>query len=97
MNKKTCCVCNRTGSDVAEYKSTLTDEEIPYCKDCLDSGREPYKDLVAFGYEFNKFNKTYQQKIVIPTLTFNKKTIQQFNEDVIRKRDTQNVTECTST
>ena len=90
MNKRTCCVCNRAGSDVTECKSTLTDEEILYCKDCLDSGREPYEDLIAVGWEFNKFAKTYRERIIIPTLTFNKKTVEQFNTDVWKKRQEKN-------
>lgn len=87
----TCNVCGRSGSDVTEYKSTLSKKKLNYCIDCLYSGREPYDDLVAFGWEFSWFNKTYQQKIILPTLAFNNKTIQQFNEDVRKKRDENNV------
>ena len=82
-----CAVCGRSGSDVAEYKSTLSNEKLLYCMDCLYSGREPYDDLVNFGWEYSWFNKTFQQKVILPTLAFNNKTIQQFNEDVIKKRD----------
>jgi len=81
-----CCVCGRAGSDVEEHKNTLTNQMAPYCLDCLWSGREPYKDLVDFGWDFGWFNKTYQQKVIIPTLTFNNKTVQQFNEEVRKKR-----------
>ena len=87
-----CCVCGRAGSDVTENKSTLSKKQIPYCLDCLLSGREPYEELVAFGWEYNMFNKPYQQKIILPTLAFNHKTIAQFNEDVLKKRDEENVT-----
>lgn len=83
----TCAVCRRSGSDVAEYKSTISNKNIAYCMDCLYSGREPYIDLVSFGWEFDMFNKTYQQKVIMPTLVFNNKTVQQFNDDVIKKRD----------
>lgn len=86
-----CKVCGRSGSDVAEYKSTLSKNTIPYCMDCLFSGREPYDDLVSFGWEFSMFNKPYQQKIILPTLAFNNKTILQFNEEVRKKRDDLNV------
>jgi hypothetical protein len=85
-----CSVCKRTGSDVAEYKSTLSNNKVAYCMDCLYSGREPYEDLLNFGWEFNMFNRMYQQKIILPTLAFNNKTIQQFNEDVKKKRDETN-------
>jgi hypothetical protein len=60
---------------------------IPYCLDCLTSGREPYEDLVNYGWEFNRFTKSYGQKIILPTLIFNGKTVEQFNEDVVKKRE----------
>lgn len=87
----TCSVCKRAGSDVAEYKSTLSNKKAPYCLDCLYSGREPYEELVAFGWEFNMFNKTYLKKVVLPTLAFNNKTIEQFNEEVRKKREEKDV------
>ena len=82
-----CKVCGRAGSDVTEYKSTLGKHMVNYCLDCLMSGREPYEDLVSFGWEWSMFNKTFQQKVILPTLAFNSKTVQQFNEDVKKKRD----------
>lgn len=82
-----CCVCNRAGQDVRELKSTLTNELHPYCLACLQSGYEPYEELVNFGWEFTMFNKTYQQKILLPTLLLNNKTALQFNIDVQKKRD----------
>lgn len=87
-----CKVCGRSGSDVTEHKSTLSKDTVPYCMDCLLSGREPYDDLVSFGWEWTMFNKTFQQKIILPTLAFNNKTVQQFNEDVRKKRDEKDVT-----
>lgn len=87
-----CKVCGRSGSDVTEYKSTLSKDMVLYCMDCLISGREPYDDLVSFGWEYSWFNKTFQQKVILPTLAFNNKTIQQFNEDVRKKRDEKDVT-----
>ncbi len=86
-----CTVCGRSGSDVAEHKCTLNKKTINYCMDCLFSGREPYDELVAFGWEFSWFNRPYQQKIILPTLAFNNKTVQQFNEDVRKKRDEKDV------
>lgn len=86
-----CDVCGLSNDGVAEYKSTLSDKKVCYCRDCLFYGREPYEDLVFFGWEFNMFNKKYQQKIIMPTLAFNNKTVQQFNEDVIKKRYELNV------
>ena len=81
-----CDVCGRSGSDVAEHKSTLGNKQVAYCMDCLVSGREPYDDLVNYGWDYSWFNRTFQQKIILPTLAFSNKTIQQFNEDVYKKR-----------
>ena len=33
------------------------------------------------------FSRSYQQKILLPTLAFNNKTVLQFNEEVRQKRD----------
>jgi hypothetical protein len=87
-----CSVCGRSGSDVAEHKSTLGKKMTAYCMDCLLSGREPYDDLISFGWEWSMFNKTYQQKVLLPTLAFNNKTVQQFNEDIQKKRDEKDAT-----
>jgi hypothetical protein len=81
-----CCVCGRSGSDVTENTCSLTNQKAPYCLDCWWSGREPYDELVAFGWEFEQFNTDYQQRIIKPTLDFRCKSIQQFNEEVSKKR-----------
>ena len=82
-----CAICGRAGSDVKENTSSLYKKSVLYCLDCLISGREPYDDLVSYGWEYARFTKSYQQKIILPTLTFYRKTIEQFNEDVVKKRD----------
>ena len=82
-----CCVCGQTTNDLDTYISILTKEPKVYCFNCILSGFEPYEDLVNFGWEYGMFNKTFQQKIVLPTLALNNKSIKEFNEDVIKKRD----------
>ena len=82
-----CDICKRSGSDVKEYKSSLATKTVLYCLDCLTSGREPYEDLIDYGWEFKRFTKSYQQKIIVPTLTFYGKTVEQFNEDVLKKKE----------
>lgn len=82
-----CCVCGHSTSDLDIYMSVLTKELKPYCFNCIISGFEPYEDLVNFGWEFEQFSKTFQQKCLLPTLILNSKTVKQFNEDVIKKRD----------
>jgi hypothetical protein len=91
MNK--CCVCGHTEKrDLDTYMSILTKEPKVYCFNCIISGFEPYEDLVNFGWEYGMFNKTFQQKIVLPTLGLNGKTVRQFNQDVENKRNEKDVT-----
>jgi hypothetical protein len=91
MNK--CCVCGHTENrDLDTYISILTKEPKVYCFNCILSGFEPYEDLVNFGWEYGMFNKTFQQKIVLPTLGLNGKTVSQFNQDVENKRNEKDVT-----
>jgi hypothetical protein len=84
-----CCVCGQTTNDLDTYISPLTKEPKVYCFNCILSGFEPYEDLVNFGWEYGMFNKIFQQKKVLPTISLNGKTIKQFNEDVNKKRDEQ--------
>ena len=80
-----CCVCGYD-KDTDTYISVLTREPKTYCFNCIISGFEPYEDLVNFGWEFGMFNKKFQQKIVLPTLCREGKTVKQFNEDVKMRR-----------
>ena len=82
-----CCVCGNDKPDLDTYISILTKQPKKYCFNCILSGFEPYEDLVNFGWEFSWFNKTFQQKSLLPTLSLNGKSVKQFNEDVIKKRD----------
>ena len=82
-----CCVCGQATNDLDTYISVLTRGPKVYCFNCILSGFEPYEDLVNFGWEFSWFNKTFQQKIVLPTISLAGKTPAQFNEDIRKKRD----------
>ena len=84
-----CCVCNKESNDIREIKSTLNNDIKSYCSNCLFYGLEPYDDLVNFGWEYEMFNSQYKNKILNPTLSFNQKTIEQFNTDVKKNRDEQ--------
>ena len=92
MSDSKCCVCGHTTKDLDTYISILTREPKVYCFNCIMSGFEPYEDLVNFGWEYRMFNKTFQQKIVLPTLGLNGKTVSQFNQDVENKRIDKDVT-----
>ena len=80
-----CCVCGNEYEDVIEIEN-LTKEKRTYCQKCLDSGIQPYEDLVNFGWIFELFSKTYRQRVIIPTLQYNGKTVQQFDDEVREKR-----------
>lgn len=80
-------MCEKNEPDLDTYISVLTRQPKVYCFNCILSGFEPYEDLVNFGWEYGMFNKTFQQKILLPTLSLNGKTAKQFNEDVEKKRD----------
>ena len=80
-----CCVCQLEAPQGEMLQNSLTGNKQFYCLACLTAGYEPYQDLVDFGWEFEMFNKPYQQRIILPTLNRQNKTIQQFNEDVRNK------------
>lgn len=78
-----CDICGREHPiDVKVYPSTTGATSFNYCNQCLKAGREPYHALVGIGMNFEDFNKTYQKKVVIPTLAYYGKSIEQFNKDV---------------
>ena len=82
-----CSICGVENDTIQEVPSTLNkNKKKLYCFNCLAIGLESYDDLVSHCWDFDMFNKTYQQRIILPTLSFNNKTIQQFNEDVMNKR-----------
>lgn len=80
-----CDVCKNEYDKVTTLKN-LTREERCYCDSCLISGIEPYEDLVNYGWISDLFCETYRKKVLIPTLQYNRKTIQQFNNEVREKR-----------
>lgn len=53
-----------------------------YCQECLNSGREPYDALVGMGLYYYDMNKTYKQQVLLPSLKFFNKTVEEFNADV---------------
>lgn len=91
MSENKCCVCGHATNDLNTYISTLTKEPKVYCFNCIISGFEPYEDLVNFGWEYGMFNKTFQQKIILPTLALNGKDVKQFNEDVKKRLEEKDV------
>lgn len=55
-----------------------------YCTECLNAYREPYNALVGMGLTSDCMNKTYKQQVLIPSLKFHGKTLEEFDADVIK-------------
>lgn len=76
-----CDVCGREAETVV-CCSSCGAISFAYCQECLHSGREPYNALVGMGLTSDCINKTYKQQILLPSLRFFGKTIEEFNADV---------------
>lgn len=81
-----CCVC---GQQVActQLKSTCSDKILSYCPACLQSGFESYEELVSFGFLYDNFSPSMINKILNPSLRYYRKSIEQFNEDVLKQME----------
>ena len=55
-----------------------------YCSECLNRGLEPYDALVGMGLTSDVINKSYKEQILLPSLRFHGKTVEEFDADVTR-------------
>lgn len=76
-----CDVCGKEAETFVAC-SSCGGISFAYCGECLHYGREPYDALVGMGLTSNCMNKTYRRQILIPSLNFYGKTIEEFNADV---------------
>lgn len=76
-----CDVCGKETETVV-CCSSCGAISFAYCQECLNSGREPYDALVGMGLYYDDINKTYKQQVLLPSLRFFDKTIEEFNADV---------------
>ena len=76
-----CDVCGQE-TEVFVACSSCGGVSFAYCSECLNAGREPYDALVGIGLISDCMNKTYRQQILLPSLKFYGKTIEEFNADV---------------
>ena len=79
MNK--CNVCGKE-ADTVVCCSSCGAISFAYCAECLNEGREPYDALVGMGLTSDCLNKTYKTQILLPSLKFFGKTIEEFDADV---------------
>lgn len=78
-----CAVCNK------ETKTTVCCSScggisFAYCDECLQAGREPYDALVGMGLYYEDIRETYRRIILLPSLKFYNKTVEEFNADVLK-------------
>ena len=76
-----CDVCDKEAETVV-CCSSCGAVSYAYCRECLNAGREPYSALVGMGLPSDCINKTYKQQILLPSLKFFGKTIEEFDADV---------------
>ena len=76
-----CDVCGKE-AEVQVVCSTCGAISFAYCPECLNQGREPYDALVGMGLPSKFLNKTYKAQILMPSLQFHGKTIEEFDADV---------------
>ena len=81
-----CDVCGKEAETVV-CCSSCGAISFAYCQECLNTGREPYNALVGMGLPSDCINKTYKQQILLPSLRFFGKTIEEFDTDVKKMDD----------
>ena len=89
MSLSKCCVCGQKNYCLT-VKSTCSDKLLDYCAACVSQRYENYDELVNYGFPFELFNKQFQEKVVIPTLRYYNKTVEQFNRDVEDRKGSKN-------
>ena len=58
-----------------------------YCHRCLKNGYEPYDNLVGMGITSDEIRDDFKQEILLPSLKFLDKTLEQFDKDVQKLND----------
>lgn len=74
-----CCIC---GKPATMSCCSLNNTTRAYCDDCMDTGIIPYSDLVGMCMYTDDFNEEVMKNVVIPTLDYFEKSIEEFNKDV---------------
>lgn len=58
-----------------------------YCGECLNNGFEPYGALVGMDLYFDEISEDFKQQVLLPSLKFHNKTIEEFDADVKKLDD----------
>ena len=78
-----CDVCGKE-TEVQPACSSCGGVSFAYCMECLCLGREPYDALVGMGLISDCINPQYKEKILMPSLQFHGKTVEDFDTDVLK-------------
>lgn len=81
-----CDVCGKTTKTIVVC-SSCGGISFAYCDDCFNKGLEPYDALVGMGLYSDEVSKSYKQKILLPSLKFYGKTLEEFDADVKKLDD----------
>lgn len=76
-----CEVCGKE-ADTVVCCSACGAVSFAYCVECMRAGREPYSALVGMGMNSTEISEDFKQEILLSSLKFHNKTIEQFDADV---------------
>jgi hypothetical protein len=79
MENKKCCVCGKPATNSC---CTLTPTTRSYCDECLEKGIVPYGELLSLGLYFDEIDEDIVNSVVIPSLEYWEKSIEEFNYDI---------------
>ena len=81
-----CDVCGQE-TEVFVVCSSCGAVSFAYCARCLRNGFEPYNALVGMGLYSDEISQSFKQQILLPSLQFHGKTLEEFNADVRQSND----------
>ena len=76
-----CEVCGKE-TEVVVACSACGAISSAYCHRCLEHSYEPYGNLVGMGLTSDEIRDDFKQEILLPSLKFLGKTLEQFDKDV---------------
>ena len=76
--------CDVCGKEAETYVvcSSCGAISYAYCAECFNKGLEPYDALVGMGLYSDEIVEIFKQQILLPSLKFHGKTLEEFDADV---------------
>ena len=81
-----CDVCGKE-TEVFAACSACGAISFSYCQECMSAGIEPYDALVGMALYVDEFNESFKEQILLPSLKFHGKTMEEFELDVQKMLD----------